>query len=500
MEGPSTALTRARTVLAGVLVHSSNEWTQLESAILSENVMTRLRVLQSIAVAANNSRSPLNGYPASAAYLSQQLAEFVSCTPAVTTFPSIQSRQVAPPRLFVDSVELQFGVDFVGLRDGGNGDYDLTREVFSVASLGCAAADYVGLKAGQLALVLVVTGPQDCSLYQKGLLAQQAGAGGVLLRNDFALTALPIARMRSPDYKPGDPLMQVPVLALSYSVGQRLLSASKTAVRVVVSTRIDFFTSFNTCCETTVGDPANVLVVGAHLDSGQSRARECFFFFFCEAAQRIRTFAVSAGPGINDDGSGSMALLEIAVQWNAIGMQPVSRVRFCWWGSEEEGLVGSRAYVAQLNAAERARIAGYINMDMLGSPNFVRFVYNGTDALPAARSGSTRIQSAITDYFRTASLAHDLTPMVAGSDFVPFMQIGIPTSGVLTGAGAIKTDAQRSKYGGVANAPLDPCYHQACDTTDNIDHHVLQDMARAAAHALYRLSSYPNLRTWLNGP
>jgi hypothetical protein len=50
--------------------------------------------------------------------------------------------------------------------------------------------------------------------------------------------------------------------------------------------------------------------------------------------------------------------------------------------------------------------------------------------------------------------------MTGGSDFLPFLLEGIPSGGLLTGAGERKTMEQRTLFGGFANAPLDPCYHQ----------------------------------------
>jgi hypothetical protein len=48
--------------------------------------------------------------------------------------------------------------------------------------------------------------------------------------------------------------------------------------------------------------------------------------------------------------------------------------------------------------------------------------------------------------------------------------VGIPCGGLQTGAGGIKSEEQRIDYGGMANAPYDPCYHQKCDSEDNISY------------------------------
>ena len=71
----------------------------------------------------------------------------------------------------------------------------------------------------------------------------------------------------------------------------------------------------------------NIVMAGAHLDS------------------------VEVGPGINDNGTGSAALLEIAQQMSKT--RPENTVRLAWWGAEELGLIGSTEYVAALNVLRR---------------------------------------------------------------------------------------------------------------------------------------------------
>ena len=101
------------------------------------------------------------------------------------------------------------------------------------------------------------------------------------------------------------------------------------------------------------GDTGDTLMIGGHLDS------------------------VTAGPGINDNGSGSAANLEVALAVARAGLQPRRHLRFAWWGAEELGLRGSTAYVNSLSAAQRAAITGYLNFDMVGSPNPGYFLYGG---------------------------------------------------------------------------------------------------------------------------
>jgi Zn-dependent M28 family amino/carboxypeptidase len=186
-----------------------------------------------------------------------------------------------------------------------------------------------------------------------------------------------------------------------------------------------------------------VVMIGAHLDS------------------------VTAGPGMNDNASGSAVVLELAQQL-ANARLPAT-VRFAWWDGEEPGQLGSSRYVAALDPAERDRIMLYLNLDMVGSPNFTRLVYAGDgDHVPP---GSKVVEQHLIDYFRTQGLAVDLLEPGQGSDHAAFADAGIPVGGLFTGS--------------------DPCYHQACDDLTNIDSVALDQMADAAADAVMRFAQDP---------
>ena len=213
----------------------------------------------------------------------------------------------------------------------------------------------------------------------------------------------------------------------------------------------------------TPKNPDDVVVVGAHLDS------------------------VAEGPGINDNGSGSSTILEIAQEMaeNKMTNKPVRPVRFAFWGAEELGLLGSEHYVANLSDANRAKIYANLNFDMLGSPNYVRFVYDGdgSDTDPAGPPGSGEIEKVFTDYFDSKGLASDPTEFSGRSDYGPFIAVGIPAGGLFSGAEGVKTPEQAAVYGGTAGEAYDPCYHQACDTITNLSTDALHELGDAAAHA-----------------
>jgi Zn-dependent M28 family amino/carboxypeptidase len=209
-----------------------------------------------------------------------------------------------------------------------------------------------------------------------------------------------------------------------------------------------------------------VVVVGAHLDS------------------------VPAGPGINDNGSGTSTILEIAEEMAELGIRNRQKLRFAFWGAEEPGLFGSEHYVESLSDAELGTIYANLNFDMVGSPNYVRFVYDGdgSDTEPAGPPGSAQIEAIFNQYFAGQGLASEPTPFDGRSDYGPFIAVGIPAGGLFTGAEGIKTPEQEAVYGGTAGIAYDPCYHQACDTINNLSTKALSEMSDAVAHATMTLA------------
>jgi Zn-dependent M28 family amino/carboxypeptidase len=195
--------------------------------------------------------------------------------------------------------------------------------------------------------------------------------------------------------------------------------------------------------------------------------------------------SVPEGPGINDNGSGTGAILETAIQMAELGIEPVNRVRFAFWSGEEDGLIGSDFYVAQLTKKEIKDHAVNLNFDMVGSPNFVRFVYDGDgDAFGTkGPTGSNVVEEVFLDYFESQGLETEPTAFDGRSDYFGFIENGIPAGGLFTGAEDIKSAEEAGIYGGTAGLAYDPCYHAACDDIDNINPLALEQMADAIAHA-----------------
>ena len=218
--------------------------------------------------------------------------------------------------------------------------------------------------------------------------------------------------------------------------------------------------SFNILADTG-GDAGHTVVVGAHLDS------------------------VQEGPGINDNASGVAAVLETARWMKEAGITPANRVRFAFWGGEEDGLYGSQHYVDELSQAEIGQTAANLNVDMAASPNGVRSVHDGdgSDFGHAGPAGSKAIEDILFRYFQENALPAETTPFDGGSDYDAFLSAGIPGGGLFTGDEKKKSQAQARSFGGVAGKVLDPCYHEACDTIANTNPELLQEMSGALAYA-----------------
>ena len=164
--------------------------------------------------------------------------------------------------------------------------------------------------------------------------------------------------------------------------------------------------------ERPIGDSSRVVVVGAHLDS------------------------VPAGPGVNDNGSGVAALLTLATRWASVDRRGQNRLRFAFWGAEEVGLLGSQHYVESLAAEDRDDILMNLNFDMIASPNYVRFIYdgNGSQMGQSGPTGSGTIESIFEEYFDSMGLDYEATAFDGRSDYGPFIAVGIPAGGVFSGA------------------------------------------------------------------
>ncbi|SCK51678.1 Peptidase family M28 [Streptomyces sp. WMMB 714] len=203
------------------------------------------------------------------------------------------------------------------------------------------------------------------------------------------------------------------------------------------------------------GSEDETVMVGAHLDS------------------------VESGAGVNDNGSGSAGILEVALAVADAKLEPKKHLRFAWWDAEELGLVGSQHYVDSLGA-DTEKISTYLNFDMIGSPNAGHFVYDD----------DATVQGIFKDYFKEKNIETETSSEVNGrSDHASFAAAGVTVGGTFTGAGDTMSEEQAQKWDGKAGESYDKCYHSECDDTSNINEKALDLHTDGIAHAVWQLSS-----------
>jgi Zn-dependent M28 family amino/carboxypeptidase len=425
-----------------------------------EGAFRHLRALAEIAVANGGNRAAgTPGYERSADYVAERLKEagyavrfeefdfpfFEERTPAVLSVNTPERQQTPAPAGPVRT-----------LANSGSGDVTaplravhlgLSAAPPAASTSGCDGADFQGFERGSVALVRRGT----CTFQNKVDNAVAAGASGVIVMNEGTAGRTDLF---------GGQLMQtvaVPAVGVSYEFGRSLDNAIANGVTVHLA--VDAVSGRRRTRNVIAGDGAGaagetMVLVGAHLDS------------------------VPEGPGINDNGSGTAAVLETALQ-----LPPAARrgVGFAFWGAEERGLIGSRHHVGALSEDERRHIGVYINLDMVGSPNFVRFIQSSAATSEVAGIAKRELLADIHDH---ALAVEERSGGRYGTDDSSFSEKGVPTVGLYTGAGGSKSEAQAALFGGTAGRPYDPCYHRACDTIANIDREVLEQNTHALMRAL----------------
>ncbi|MGW8352824.1 M28 family metallopeptidase [Streptomyces wedmorensis] len=245
---------------------------------------------------------------------------------------------------------------------------------------------------------------------------------------------------------------KVPTGGISLAEGTKLagdLANGPVSLSVEIRQLQEKRSTNNVIAETRGGNAANTVMLGSHLDS------------------------VTAGPGINDNGSGSAGLLQTALELAKSKDKVRNKVRFAWWSAEEVGLLGSEHYVNTLTALDKNEIKLYLNFDMIASPNYGLFVYDGDNSdgvgAGAGPEGSAQLERDITDFMDKRGLPHEGTDFTGRSDYGPFIEVGIPSGGTFTGAEGIKTPAQAALFGGTAGVAYDVNYHAKGDDLKNVD-------------------------------
>ncbi|MGI5397954.1 M28 family metallopeptidase [Streptomyces sp. CA-135486] len=409
----------------------------------AEDAYKHLQKLQQIADTTGGNRAAGTlGHDASAAYVYQQLKKYgydVSYQRFDFLYTETQAEKLsvlspAPRDVAITAMTYTQSTPVGGIKA------DLAA-VPEDATTGCEPADYAsGTFTGKIALIK----RGGCTFGAKQAAAADAGAVGAVIYNNTDGTLSGTL---------GDPATgRIPTGGVTKADGDKLVAdLAKGPVNISFEIRQlqQNRSTNNVIAETRGGNAANTVMLGSHLDS------------------------VVAGPGINDNGSGSAGLLEVAQELAKSKSKPANKVRFAWWSAEENGLLGSEAYVAQLSSLGKKEIKLYLNFDMIASPNYGLFVYDGDDSDHVGAGpgpvGSAQLERDINEFLDKRGTPHEGTDFTGRSDYGPFIEVGIPSGGTFTGAEGIKTSGQAAKFGGTAGVAYDVNYHAAGDNLSNIN-------------------------------
>jgi Zn-dependent M28 family amino/carboxypeptidase len=447
----------------------------LETAVDLKMVKLHQYMLQEIAKHNNNNRvAGSAGYDQSAKYIETWL-KYAGYKPVTQVFDFPYFQELSDPifnQTAPNSVVYPPNVPegFITLAYSGSGDITGTIQGVDLmipmdpnnppgtCNSGCEPEDFAGFIPGHIAFLQRGT----CTFATKIANAQTAGAVAAFVINEGQPGRVDAiaGTLAAPDFT-------IPAVFVNYNIGVELfnlMQAGPVQVTLKVDAISEIRQTYNVIADTT-GDDTHTVVVGAHLDS------------------------TDKGPGINDNGSGVACILETACKMGWLHIKPKYKVRFAFWSAEEEGLLGSDFYVNNLTPEELAKISMNLNFDMVASPNFVRFVYNGSD--PNAPPGSDQIETLFNDYFAKKGLPTDPTALDGRSDYASFAAFNIAVGGLFAGADAVKTPEQVIKYGGTAGELCDPNYHTAKDDLTNLNYTIEKQMLKGLAYAVYTYGKTP---------
>ncbi|BDX34601.1 hydrolase [Mycobacterium antarcticum] len=426
----------------------------LRDRVATDAMLGHLKKLQEIADANGGNRAlGTPGYDASVDYIAQTLRDKgfdVQTGDFEVRIPFASEPVVTVGGQRVKAAPLQYTV---GTSQGGvSGPLVPAR---TGPKPGCAASDYDGLDV-KGAIVLVDRGA--CPFGTKQTMAAERGAAALVVANNVEGDDIGGGTLGE------DVDVKIPVVSISKSDGARL-RANPAAATVALDAGVRTDRTRNVVAQTKTGSTENVVMAGAHLDS------------------------VPEGPGINDNGSGSAAVLETAVQLGS-SPQVKNAVRFAFWAAEEEGLVGSDEYVKTLDVEGLKDIALYLNFDMLASPNPGYFTYDGdqsaprSDSVPRVPEGSAGIERMLSRYLDDSGKEARDTDFDGRSDYDAFTQAGIPAGGLFSGAEEKMSGEEADLWGGAADQPFDPNYHKNSDTFANLDDTALGIQGKGVAYAI----------------
>jgi N-acetylated-alpha-linked acidic dipeptidase len=426
-----------------------------------QQALAHLRVFERIADEDGGQRATATpGFAASARYVTEQLTAAGYRVKSQTVpyrqfvFDAESGRETAPHARTIRTLMLD-GSPVTP--EGGLTAPLVLAPVKADGTSGCTAADYDGLPVRG---AIVLTPRSSC-----GYANQQkviAGLGGLAM-----LMYLPVPDpeniYRLHVFTPSD--FTIPSATISPAqAGQLSADAAQHPVTFHLELRghVADKKTVNLFAETRGGSADHIVMAGAHLDS------------------------VPEGPGIDDNASSVAALLATAKRLAPFQNRVRDKVRFAFWGAEEQVDVGSDYYVEHLSSAERAAIDLYENFELIASPNFARFLIDGD--VPEA-PGSATVTKVFEQYFTRAGLPFETEPVTGvGSDQAPFVTAGIAVGGMDMGTIGLKTPEEAAMFGGQAGQQYDHCYHQTCDRVANLSLQALDENVPAIAWTIGRFA------------
>lgn len=450
-----------------------NTMKKFLQCVNGDDVFTHLEAFQQIADENGGTRaSGTPGYDESAAYVADLLEDAgYDVTVQEFEFSSFTENSSS---LTIDGVDTPTGAyEFSGsgtIVDGNVVPVQLELGPDNASTSGCEIEDFDGLDfSGANDVALIQRGA--CNFSAKALNAQASGAEAVIIfnqgNNDGRLDTI-VGTL-------GDGVvgtLTIPVVGGAYADGVALNDGA--TVSLSVDATIETATTSNVIADLDGLNTDNVVMAGAHLDS------------------------VQEGPGIQDNGTGSAAILATAL---ALGNNkkyvPQNSLRFAWWGAEESGLIGSEKYIFDpefgISQEDYDALALYLNFDMVGSPNFIYGVYDADqssfEAPVAVPEGSSAIEDVFEAFYTLSGVPYEDTEFSGRSDYQAFIDVGIPSGGLFTGAEVLKTEEQQAIWGGVAGEQFDQCYHEACDTIENVSEEAVEVNIDAIAFSIYGLAA-----------
>ncbi|MEZ8143317.1 aminopeptidase [Enterovibrio norvegicus FF-454] len=502
---------------------------KVSKAIKEKNLVDHLEAMEVAAVPTPDGSSTTRaagteGYANSADYIKATLEangydvtfqpfDFRSWSEQDGTTLSVNGQALVHVRDATDDIPADYAaMSYSGGSDGAlNADIAFVTPDFDFESPdyddtdGCEAADFDGVDVTGKVAVIQRGG---CTFNAKVVNAENAGAVGAIVfnqGNNDGRKAVVNGTLGS-DSEAG-----IPAFGARYDLGKAwydLAQSNAVAAALNIGVEDEVVVTQNLLAETKKGNPDQIVMLGAHLDS------------------------VQEGPGINDNGSGSAGILEYAIRlekkMRQLPVNQKNKVRFAWWAAEEAGLVGSNYYTeevlggyyndaqaqimeeegvtdpADLTAAQRELVDAryleinpikmYLNFDMIGSPNYVFGVMDGDlsdtkdspdNAYPGdfePPEGTSHIEGLFNEFFTDKDESTVPQALSKRSDYSGFADWGIAFGGLFTGAEQIKSAEEAEQFGGDVDVAYDKCYHQACDDLNNVSNKALRVNSKALAY------------------